>query len=101
MDQQFDTFIAYAYAQAGQRKRAQETLNCWLTIAKHRDVNPVLMATVCAALGMSDDAFKWLEAAYRQRCYLILWSGITPLFDSLRGDPRYKKLLRRLNLPRG
>jgi TolB-like protein/tetratricopeptide (TPR) repeat protein len=100
MDQQFDTFIAYADAQAGRRERAQETLGCWLAIAKRRDVNPVLMATLYAVLGNSDDAFKWLEVGYRQRCYLILWSGITPLFDSLRGDPRYKKLLRRLNLPR-
>jgi tetratricopeptide (TPR) repeat protein len=101
MDQQFDAFIAYADAQSGQRKRAQKTLDCWLAIAKHRDVNPVLIAAVCARLGYRDEAFTWLEAGYRQRCYLILWSGITPLHDSLRGDPRYKKLLRRLNLPRG
>jgi len=49
--------------------------------------------------GDMDRSFQWLGRAYRQRdsaLALIKWD---PLVASLRGDPRYVALLRKMNLP--
>jgi hypothetical protein len=40
-----------------------------------------------------------LERAYERRDDGIPWLKIDPGFNRLRGDPRYKALLRKLNLP--
>jgi TolB-like protein/tetratricopeptide (TPR) repeat protein len=45
-----------------------------------------------------DAAFEWLERAYAQRDAGLRWLKVDPLFDGLRGDPRYEALLRRMNL---
>jgi hypothetical protein len=56
-------------------------------------------------LGDKEHAFYWLEDAYthRRQSYNdpYLWGGlrIDPGFDSLRSDPRYENLMRRLGLP--
>jgi hypothetical protein len=44
-------------------------------------------------------AFQWLETAYSDRVMRIQELN-EPHFDSLRGDPRYEDLLRRIGIPR-
>ncbi len=45
-----------------------------------------------------DDAFSSLNRAVDQRCFEIAWLQTDPLLDPIRGDPRYQKLLQRVNL---
>ena len=52
-----------------------------------------------ARLGDRDNAFLWLEEAYTAHSGLLIWTHIELHFDSLRSDPRYIDLYRRLNLP--
>jgi hypothetical protein len=47
--------------------------------------------------GDRDSTFRWLEKAYDARIMRIQELG-QPMFDMLRGDPRYDDLLRRLGL---
>ena len=59
----------------------------------------VCIAQVHAERGEFDDAFRWLEVGYEHRD-----SGVTglleyPFLRKLRGDPRYKALLTKMNLP--
>ena len=57
------------------------------------------VALVCLALGELDEAFRWLEQAYRDHSFwLAYWGGVDPRLDVLRGDERLKVLLRRLGL---
>jgi hypothetical protein len=44
-------------------------------------------------------AFFWLEKAYQGREDDLVFSKVWPMFDSLRSDPRYQDLMRRVGLP--
>jgi hypothetical protein len=47
----------------------------------------------------ADQAVQWLERAYRQHNGGMSQLKIEPMLRSLRHDPRYKALLREMNLP--
>jgi hypothetical protein len=68
-------------------------------IAKYRKNSPFGIAEVYAWRGEKDKAFQWAERAYRERDLSISWIKIDFNFRGLRGDPRYKALLRKMNLP--
>jgi hypothetical protein len=57
------------------------------------------VATVHAWWGDRESAFQWLDRAYAERDGGLVDLKTDPLPRSLRGDPRYVALLRRLNLP--
>jgi TolB-like protein/cytochrome c-type biogenesis protein CcmH/NrfG len=58
----------------------------------------VQIAEACAYRGERDEAFDWLNRAYRQRDAGLRWLKVDPLFATLRSDARYKALLRKMNL---
>jgi hypothetical protein len=60
---------------------------------------PRSMAFLYAAVGDRDHAFEWLERAYRERDPGIIIMKVEIMFDSLRPDPRFTDLLRRVGLP--
>jgi len=57
------------------------------------------VAEIYAYRGDSDLAFQWLNRAYQQRDSGMRSLKIDPLLKSLRKDPRYAELLRRMALP--
>jgi TolB-like protein len=57
------------------------------------------IASVYAWRGETDKALQWAERAYRERDVGITWLEIDFNFRGLRGDPRYKALVRKMNLP--
>jgi TolB-like protein len=59
---------------------------------------PYGMAILYARLGDKDQALAWLEKAYDQRELAMTEIGIEPALDSLRSDPRFQNLLRRVGL---
>jgi TolB-like protein len=68
-------------------------------IAKFGKDSAYLVASVYAWRGENDPAFEWLNRAYDMRDGGLPWIKIDPGLLGLRGDPRYKALLRRMNLP--
>ena len=46
-------------------------------------------------------ALDWLEKAYADRDPNTPSIGCNPMFDSVRTDPRFQALLRKMNLPAG
>ena len=91
--------LGYAYARAGQRGEAQKILAQLLTLAKQRGVPPTSIAQLYAALGDQNQAFAWLEKAYEARIVFLLYLKVSPRWDSLRSDPRFADLVRRIGLP--
>jgi serine/threonine protein kinase len=57
------------------------------------------IAAFHARLGQNDEAIKWLEKAYEEHDTSMPWIGVATEFDSIRSDPRFKELVRRLGLP--
>ena len=54
------------------------------------------VATVYAALGMTAETLDWLERAIDQRAQPINFLGVDPAFDTLRAEPRFVRILKRL-----
>ncbi len=96
-----DGFRLYGIAMTehtlGRAKASQQALD--EAITKHAQDSAYQIAEALSWRGEKDDAFEWLERAYRQRDGGLAEAKIDPLLENLRGDPRYKALLRKLNLP--
>jgi TolB-like protein/thioredoxin-like negative regulator of GroEL len=57
------------------------------------------IAEIHAYRNETDQAFAWLDRAYRQREISLVYVKVDPLLNTLRGDPRYKAFLRKVHLP--
>jgi tetratricopeptide (TPR) repeat protein len=66
--------------------------------AKTGYVAPNSLAELYADLGDKDHAFEWLNTAYREHIPLNDLRTDFP-FDSLRSDPRYAELVRKIGFP--
>ncbi len=87
-----------AYALSGRKAEAQATLQELKSLARERYVSPFYIATIYQDLGEKDQAFEWLEKSYEDRSWELTFLKVNPLLDSLRSDPRFNALLRRINL---
>lgn len=80
---------------AGIRKREYSELLSKIKRGDH--VSPVAMANYCSLLGNRDEAFAWLEKAFRERSAEIVLI-VSPEFSGIHNDPRYNELLSRIGL---
>ncbi len=93
------THLGYTYAISGKAEAARKALAELKVLAKKGYVSPFNMATIHAGLGEKDEAFAWLEQAYEERSRSMAWLKVTEECDSLRADPRFESLLKRIGLP--
>lgn len=89
------TELAYGLAVVGQREEALKVLGR-VDNAPWRSFGYALVYT---GLGEKDEAFRWLDKAIDLRAPLVILLKVDPEFDSLRQDPRFPNLLRRMKLP--
>ncbi|MCA1624030.1 MAG: tetratricopeptide repeat protein, partial [Acidobacteria bacterium] len=98
-NQQMLRVAGCAYAKSGRRQEAVEVIKRFKEIAKTQYVISYFVANIYAALGDNEKAFAELEKAYEQRDFSLYRLKVDPLMDPLRDDPRFKEMLKRLNLP--
>ena len=79
---------------AAESERALQEL-----IAHHAQDNAYQIATVYAWRGEKDKAMEWLDRAFRQRDSGLGDVKVNPFLASVRGDPRFKAILRKMKLP--
>jgi serine/threonine protein kinase/Flp pilus assembly protein TadD len=91
--------LGHAYAVAGRRDdalRILEQLN--ELVGRQSYVSPYSIALIHAALGDKEQAFEWLERAYRERDESFIHLKVDPRLDHLRDDPRFAEMLRLIKL---
>ena len=88
--------LAWAYQTLGRTEEARSALVQLETTRASTDAYDI--ATIYALRNDPDNVFAWLDRAYRQHEYLMELKA-EPSFKAIRGDPRYRALLRKLNLP--
>jgi TolB-like protein/Flp pilus assembly protein TadD len=91
----FHLNVAIVYAYAGRKKDALKLLDEYLTSQQEKPINAFLIAEAYSVLGDKEEAFKWLERAYRDRDYFMRWIKIDPQLDNIRSDPRFKEYLKK------
>ncbi len=91
--------LARDYALAGRATKAHQALADLLASAKRQYMSKYVIATVYAAVGDKDQALAQLEQAYQDRSFWMAFLKVDPKMDSLRSDPRFQDLMRRMNFP--
>ena len=88
--------LAYGYAMAGQKDRAQDLLSRLYSGKEFGVPVAYRMAAVYLALGDTDVAMKWLNKAYDAHENWMNQLKVDPVMDPLRSDSRFVTLMRKM-----
>ncbi len=91
-------YLAAAYVRAGERTSAAGVIDRAWQMSGKSHVSQVCFAIYHAALGDGDEVFRLLNAAVDEREPFVVRVVADPIFDPYREDPRFRVLLRRMNL---
>jgi TolB-like protein/DNA-binding winged helix-turn-helix (wHTH) protein len=99
MDPKRVTQLKGTLAKSGAKGYWKRTLENYKESAKSNYVPPVLVAEACVRVGDRECVFEWLERGFEERDDLMINLKVEPVFDSLRSDPRFQDLVRRVGIP--
>jgi tetratricopeptide (TPR) repeat protein len=98
-NRRFQGDLGLAYGLTGRTADARKVLEALERRAQQEYVSPVAIAMVHAGLRENDQALHWLERAYEQRDFDLLFTQRSLAFEPLRNEPRFRELMRRIGLP--
>ena len=90
--------IGYGWALAGDLAKARAVLTELKSLSGQRYIPPSNVAVLYFALGEKDEAFIWLEKAYQDHDVRLSRMKVDPEWDSMRSDPRFVAILKRIGL---
>ena len=96
----FEAHLGYAYALAGKTKEAARVLGQLDKLARKGYVSSYYFAVIHLGLGEIEQTFEWLEKAYDERSGFMPFLNVEPMLDTVRSDPRFADLQRRVGLLR-
>jgi TolB-like protein/Flp pilus assembly protein TadD len=91
--------LGFAYGLSGARKEAAQTIEALRTLAAREYVPSSAVALVHTGMGNKAEALDWLERAYEEHDFSLVFLQVAPWFESLRGEARFEQLIRRMRLP--
>ena len=92
-------FLGFCLAKSGQRAEAIKVLNELKQESSERYVQSYAFALIYIGLGQKEDALAALEKEVSDRSPNAIFCAVYPELDELRSEPRFKDLLKRMNLP--
>ncbi len=92
-------YLGLWFARSGARDEAMKLLGQLKQESKERFVPGLAFVLIYIGLNEKEEALNWLEREVSDRAPGTVYYGISPEFDELRSDPRFKDMLKRLNLP--
>ena len=93
-----DGHLGYAYAVSGESEKARKLIQELQAGSQPEHQVPYHLAMIYFGLGETDRAFECLEKACEARSTQLFWIKVLPELDSVRSDPRFQAILRRMNL---
>jgi hypothetical protein len=94
IDEKIVQLIKTAYQKSGWQGVLRERIRQ----SENRDLGWEERACLNAQVGNKDKAFEYLEKAYQRREWGVSYLQVEPRHDSLRGDPRFDELVKRIGL---
>lgn len=95
-----DPTLGYVYALAGRREEARNVLARLRKQTAQGEGDPFSIALVHTGLGDKEQALAWLERARAVRYPWLTELNADPVWDSLRDQPRFARLVAQTNIPR-
>jgi TolB-like protein/DNA-binding winged helix-turn-helix (wHTH) protein/Tfp pilus assembly protein PilF len=89
---------AYIFGRAGNTAEAQEALEKLQDLYRTQHIGPDAMLWAYIGMGKREESFAWLEKAYLDHSNSLTSLKVSPSFDWLRADPRFKQLMQRVHL---
>lgn len=96
--QQSIALLGFSYAEAGMFGAARDCVDRLDEMATVRYVSPYVRAMLLCGLGEIDDALEMLEKALHEKAPWLVWMRVDPFLTRLYGEPRFERLLDKLNL---
>jgi eukaryotic-like serine/threonine-protein kinase len=89
----------YVLAAAGHQAEARQVLADLKRLRNETYVSAVAIALIYAGLGENEEALNWLNIGYQERSFQMQFVKVEPSLATLRNEPRFAELLRRMNAP--
>jgi TolB-like protein/Flp pilus assembly protein TadD len=90
--------LVSAYAQSGRRTEALRLVGELKRRQRRNYVPAAAFVDAYLGLGERDQAFAWLDRAYREHSVTLQILKVHPFFDPVRNDPRFVDLVHRVGL---
>jgi tetratricopeptide (TPR) repeat protein len=97
-DQEAEKALELGFKEAGYQGALQRVAETLVARSRTAYVTPWQIATLYTRAGKKDEALEWLKKAYQAHDPNMPYISVDPIFDILRDDPRFKDLLRLMNL---
>jgi len=88
----------YVSVLSGDAAKGRAVLKELKSLERQRYVPPSNLALLSYVLGEQDEAFSWLEKAYRDRDIRLCRLKVDSKWDSMRSEPHFVEILKRLGL---
>ena len=92
-------YLSLVLGRAGQRDEARKLLDELRKDSLRRDVPAIAFALAHIGLKEKEEALQMLEKEVAERGYWASTFAVTPELDEFRSEPRFKALIKRMNLP--
>ena len=97
-DQEAGEALARGFREGGYSMALQRAAEALVARSRTAYVPSWQIGTLYTRAGKKDEALEWLEKAYQAHDPNMPYISVDPIFDILRDEPRFKDLLRRMNL---
>ncbi|HUE77059.1 MAG TPA: protein kinase [Longimicrobiales bacterium] len=91
--------LTRTYAEGGYRAAMRRSVDLLIERSERRYVAPVSIARAYMRAGNTSQALEWLGEAIEVHDTQVVYAPMSPDFEPLWDDPRFRDLLRRINLP--
>jgi TolB-like protein len=99
-DVDFAAALDQGFRSSGWKGALTQAIKTGKTRRKTKYFSPYIIARLYADLGDKEQAFQWLDTAYREHDFLLVGLATQFQFDPLRSDPRFAELLRKIGFPK-